>query len=63
MDTVAVISASGEKLMPTNSYRARKLLNAKRAVKYQYSPVFTIQLVDTREVGYTQPIEYKCDTK
>lgn len=61
MDTVAVISASGKKLMPTNSYRARKLLKSKRAVIYKYRPVFTIKLVD-RADGYTQPIEYKCDT-
>lgn len=61
MDTVAVISASGKKLMPTNSYRARKLLKSKRAVIYKYRPVFTIKLVG-RTDGYTQPIEYKCDT-
>ena len=61
METVAVISASGKKLMLTNSYRARKLLKAKRAVIYQYRPVFTIQMVDRKD-GYTQPIEYKCDT-
>lgn len=61
MDTVAVISASGKKLMPTNSYRARKLLKLKRAVIHKYRPVFTIKLVD-RTDGYTQPIEYKCDT-
>lgn len=61
MGTVAVISASGEKLMPTNSYRARKLLKSKRAVIHKYRPVFTIKLVD-RADGYTQPIEYKCDT-
>lgn len=61
MNTVAVISASGKKLMPTNSYRARKLLKLKRAVIYKYRPVFTIKLVD-RVDGYTQPIEYKCDT-
>lgn len=61
MDTVAVISASGKKLMPTNSYRARKLLKSKRAVIYKYRPVFTIKLVG-RIDGYTQPIEYKCDT-
>lgn len=61
MDTVAVISASGRKLMPTNSYRARRLLKSKRAVIYRYRPVFTIKLVD-RTNGYTQPIEYKCDT-
>ena len=61
MDTVAVINASGKKLMPTNSYRARRLLKSKRAVIYRYRPVFTIKLVD-RTNGYTQPIEYKCDT-
>lgn len=61
MDTVAVISASGKKLMPTNSYRARKLLKSKRAVIHKYRPVFTIQMVD-RKNGHTQPIEYKCDT-
>lgn len=61
MDTVAVMSASGKKLMPTNSYRARKLLKSKRAVIHKYRPVFTIKLVD-RADGYTQPIEYKCDT-
>lgn len=47
--------------MPTNSYRARKLLKSKRAVIHKYRPVFTIKLVD-RADGYTQPIEYKCDT-
>ena len=47
--------------MPTNSYRARKLLKSKRAVIHKYRPVFTIKLVD-RTDGYTQPIEYKCDT-
>ena len=61
MDTVAVISASGKKLMPTNSYRARRLLKSRRAVIYRYRPVFTIKLAD-RADGYTQPIEYKCDT-
>lgn len=61
MDTVAVISASGKKLMPTNSYRARRLLKSKRAVIHKYRPVFTIKLAD-RTDGYTQPIEYKCDT-
>lgn len=61
MSTVAVISASGKKLMPTNSYRARKLLKSKRAVIHKYRPVFTIKLVDRTE-GCTQPIEYKCDT-
>ena len=47
--------------MPTNSYRARRLLKSKRAVVHKHRPVFTIKLVD-RTDGYTQPIEYKCDT-
>lgn len=47
--------------MPTNSYRARRLLKSKRAVIHKYRPVFTIKLAD-RTNGYTQPIEYKCDT-
>lgn len=47
--------------MPTNSYRARRLLKSRRAVIYKYRPVFTIKLAD-RTDGYTQPIEYKCDT-
>lgn len=61
METVAVISASDKKLMPTNSYRARKLLKKGRAVVYKYRPVFTIRLLD-REDGETQPMEYCCDT-
>ena len=61
MTTVAVLSTSGKKLMPTNSYRARKLLKSKRAVIYKHRPIFTIKLVD-RIDGYTQTIEYKCDT-
>lgn len=47
--------------MPTNSYRARKLLKSKRAVIHKYTPVFTIKLVD-RANGDVQSIEYKCDT-
>lgn len=61
MSAVAVISASGKPLMPTNNYRARKLLKSGRAKIYQYSPVFTILITD-REDGDTQPVEYKCDT-
>ncbi len=61
MDTVAVISASGKKLMPTSSYRARRLLKNRKAVIYKYQPVFTIKLID-RIDGCTQPVEYKCDT-
>lgn len=57
MDAVAVVSASGKRLMPTNSYRARKLLKSSRARIYKYRPAFTIQLLDRRD-GYTQPMEY-----
>ena len=58
---VAVISASGKRLMPTNERKARKLLKSGRAEIYAYRPVFTIRLLD-REDGYTQPVEYCCDT-
>ena len=61
MSAVAVISASGKPLMPTNTYRARKLLKSKRAVIYKYRPVFTILITD-KEDGNVQPVEYKCDT-
>lgn len=58
---VAIISASGKRLMPTNERKARKLLKSGRAEIYAYRPVFTIRLLD-KEDGYTQPIEYCCDT-
>ena len=58
---VAVIGSTGKKLQPTSSYRARKLLNSKRAKIYSYRPIFTIRLLD-REDGTTQPIELKMDT-
>ena len=58
---VAVISASGKRLMPTSERKARKLLKSGRAEIHAYRPVFTIRLLD-REDGYTQPIEYCCDT-
>ena len=61
MLSVAVISASGIPLMPTTSYRARKLLEKNRAKIESYRPIFTIRLLD-RENGETQPIEYRCDT-
>lgn len=57
---VAVISKNGIKLMPTSSYRARKLLKKNKAVIYGYHP-FTIQLTQ-REDGHTQPIELCVDT-
>lgn len=40
--SVAVISKTGERLMPTSEYRARKLLKSGKAIKYSYHP-FTIQ--------------------
>ena len=58
---VAVISASGKKLMPTTERKARILLKKGRAEIYAYRPIFTIRLLD-REDGYTQPVEYCCDT-
>ena len=58
---VAVISVSGKKLMPTNPYKARKLLKSGKAIIYKYRPIFTIKLVNRKD-GYTQSIEYCCDT-
>ena len=59
--SVAVLSSTGQKLMPTSNYRARKLLKSGRAAIECYRPIFTIRLTD-REEGKTQPIEYACDT-
>ena len=59
--SVAVLSSTGSKLMPTSNYRARKLLKSRRATIECYRPIFTIRLTD-REEGSTQPIEYACDT-
>ena len=59
--SVAVISKTGIRLMPTSNYRARKLLKSGRAAIECYRPIFTIRLTD-REEGKTQPIEYACDT-
>ena len=61
MQSVAVLSRTGRKLMPTNAYRARKLLKSGRAGIECYKPVFTIRLTD-REEGAVQPVEYTCDT-
>lgn len=58
---VAVLASCGIPLMPTSSYRARKLLKSGRAVIHSYRPVFTIRLLN-REGGETQPVELKCDT-
>lgn len=57
---VAVLSKTGIRLMPTSSYRARKLLARKKAVIAGYRP-FTIRLTE-RESGEIQPIEYTIDT-
>ena len=46
--SVAVLSSTGQKLMPTSEI-------------YAYRPIFTIRLKDRKE-GETQPIEYACDT-
>lgn len=59
--SVAVLSSTGQKLMPTSNYKARKLLKSGRAEIYAYRPIFTIRLKDRKE-GETQPIEYACDT-
>lgn len=61
MDAVAVISASGKPLMPTNPMRARKLIKKGKAVIYKYRPLFTIRLTE-RTDGDIQTIEYCCDT-
>ena len=55
--SVAVISKTGIRLMPTSEYRARHLLKTGKAVIEQYRPIFTIRLTD-REDGKTQPIEH-----
>lgn len=59
--SVAVISSTCQKLMPTSAYHARRLLKQKRAIIYKYKPIFTIQLVE-RKTGDVQPIEYASDT-
>ena len=57
---VFVVSKTEQKLMPTNEYRARKLLKGGKAVIFKYRP-FTIKLT-IRETGNIQAIEYCCDT-
>ena len=49
--SVAVISKTGERLMPTSEYRARKLLKSGKAIKYSYHP-FTIQLTERKTGEY-----------
>ena len=57
---VFVLSSTKKKLMPTNEYRARKLLKSGKATIYKHRP-FTIILTG-RDDGDTQPVEYCCDT-
>lgn len=57
---VAVLDKSGRPLMPTNEYRARKLLKKNQATIHGHRP-FTIQLTE-RESGDTQPMEVCMDT-
>ena len=58
--SVAVMSKTGMRLMPTSEYRARKLLKSKKATVYGYHP-FTIQLTE-REAGDVQSVEFCMDT-
>ena len=58
--SVAVMSKTSMRLMPTSEYRARKLLKSKKATVYGYHP-FTIQLTE-RETGDVQPVELCMDT-
>ena len=54
------VTPDGKPLMPTSSYRARRLIKSGKAVIYEHRP-FTVML--TRVVSEeTQPIEYCCDT-
>ena len=57
---VGVVDLSGRPLMPTNEYRARKLLKQKKAKIFGYRP-FTIQLTE-RKSTEIQPIELCMDT-
>lgn len=45
---VFVLSSTNKKLMPTNEYRARKLLKSGKAAVYKYHP-FTIILVERKD--------------
>ena len=57
---VAVVDLFGKPLMPTNEYRARKLLKRKKAKIFGYRP-FTIQLTERKDTEI-QPIELCMDT-
>lgn len=47
---VAVVDLFGKPLMPTNEYRARRLLKQKKAKIFGYRP-FTIQLTERKSTG------------
>ena len=57
---VAVISSTNMRLMPTNAYRARRLLKEEKAVIAKRRP-FTIRLTE-RKTGAVQPVETCVDT-
>lgn len=57
---VSVISKSGAPLMPTSTYRARRLLKSGKAVIFNYRP-FAIRLLNNKTED-TQPVEVCMDT-
>lgn len=59
--SVAVISKTGERLMPTSEYRARKAAQIEQAIKHSYHP-FTIQLTEREAGDIKKPIELCMDT-
>ena len=60
IDYVPVLANDGTKLMPTSPYRARKLLEKKKAKVYKCKP-FSIMLTHDSAKN-TQPIELCQDT-
>ena len=61
MNDVCVIANDGQRLMPTNRVKARKLLKAKKAVIVSYRP-FAIKLTYEIENPQVQEIELCVDT-
>ena len=55
--SVAVISKTGERLMPASEYRARKLLKSGKAIKHSYHP-FTIQLTERERILFLRRMGY-----
>ena len=54
---VAVVDLFGKPLMPTNEYRARKLLKRKKAKIFCYRP-FTIQLTERKDTEILDLCQY-----